>query len=109
VAASLLRHVPAEAIYLAIHPADTPEDERGACLRELLDARSAAMAQHGLDMRTEARFGEAHTELLREIAAHEHTMLVLGIGDLDRVDWPRLTGMLEGPVARPLLIVRAGH
>jgi hypothetical protein len=60
-------------------------------------------------MRTEARFGEAHTELLREIAAHEHTMLVLGIGDLDRVDWPRLTGMLEGPVARPLLIVRAGH
>jgi hypothetical protein len=36
-------------------------------------------------------------------------MLVLGIGDLDRVDWPRLTGMLEGPVARPLLIVRAGH
>jgi hypothetical protein len=109
VAASLLRHVPAEAIYLAIHPADTPEEARGACLRELLDARSTALAQHGLDMRTETRFGEAHTELLREVAAHEHTMLVLGIGDLDRVDWPRLVGMLEGPVARPLLIVRAGH
>jgi sulfate transport system ATP-binding protein len=107
VAASLLRHVPAEAIYLAIYPSDTPEDARGACLRQLLDARSAALAQHGLDMRTEIRFGEVHTELLREIAANEHTMLVLGVGDLDRVDWPGLAGLLEGPVARPLLIVRA--
>ena len=60
VAASLLRHIPAEAIYLAIHPSDTPEQARSACLRDLLDVRTAALSRHGLDMRTETRFGGRH-------------------------------------------------
>ena len=58
VAASLLRHVAAEAIYLGIQPAASPRGERAAHMRDLLDARSAALAEHGLDMRTELRPGD---------------------------------------------------
>jgi len=106
VAASLLRHIPAETIYLAIHPESTPQQSRGACLRELLDARTAALTRHGLDMRTETRFGDVGPELLRELLAHDQTTLVLGIADLDRLDWRHLADLLEGAVQRPLLIVR---
>jgi hypothetical protein len=108
VAASVLRHVPAEARYLAIHPAGTPEQLRSEQLRELLDARAAALARHGLDLRTEARDGDAETELAGELLAHEGTMLVLGVGDLEELDDRRLAGLLEGPVQRPVLIVRPG-
>jgi sulfate transport system ATP-binding protein len=105
VAASVLRHIPAEAIYLAIHPEGTPEQARGECLRELLDARTAALERHGLDMRTEARFGDVGTVLDRELVTHEHTMLVLGLADLDRLDGQRLVALLEGVAERPVLIV----
>jgi sulfate transport system ATP-binding protein len=106
VAASLLRHIPAESMYLAIHPTDTPEQARSAHLRELLDARSTALTRHGLDLRTEARYGSAEPELLRELGAHDGAMLVLGLGSLDRGAGSRLAGLLEGSVPRPVLIVR---
>jgi sulfate transport system ATP-binding protein len=109
VAASLLRHVPAESLYLAIHPRETPEGERGTHLRDLLDARSVAMAGHGLDMRTEARYGDLNSELLRELAAREPSMLVLGIGEPGAFDGLRLTELLEGNVQRPVLIVRPAN
>jgi hypothetical protein len=107
VAASLLRHIPAEATYVTIQDADMPEPGRAASLRQLLDARSAAMTEHGLDMRTEVRFGDVSAELLRELLAHENTMLVLGIRVTDRTDAAWLAHLLEGPVQRPVLIVRA--
>jgi len=106
VAASLLRHVPAESLYLVIHPVETPADERSARLRELLDARSNALGRHGLDLRTEARFGDAKVELSRELLAHDSGMLVLGLGDLDRLDGRWLADLLDGPIQRPVLIVR---
>ena len=106
VAASFLRHIPAEAVYLSVHPIDTPEQARSECLRELLDVRTAALSRHGLDMRTETRFGDLDAELARELAAHERTMLVLGFSDLGRFDGQRLAALLEGPVPRPTLIVR---
>jgi sulfate transport system ATP-binding protein len=107
VAASLLRHIPAEAVYLGIHAEHAPELSRGTALRDLLDLRNAALARHGLDMRTELRTGDAGTELLRELTGHERSMLVLGHGSLDGADWQRLANLLEGPVQRPLLVVRA--
>ena len=107
VAASLLRHIPAEAIYIAIQEAETPEPGRAASLRHLLDARSAALAEHGLDMRTEVRFGDVSAELLRELLAHENSMLVLGVGSIDATGTAWLRQLLEGPVQRPVLIVRA--
>jgi hypothetical protein len=107
VAASLLRHIPAEAVYLGIQPDQAPEQARGAALRELLDLRNAALARHGLDMRTELRTGDIGVELQRELVAHERSMLVLGQGSLQDLDWQRLANLLEGPVQRPMLLVRS--
>src|SRR6188508_667347 len=107
VAASLLRHVPAESVLLAIHEAETPERERAAHLRVLLDARSKALLDHGLDLRTELRFGEPDAELARELGMHANSMLVLGLDSLDDRETARLKGLLEGPTLLPVLIVRA--
>jgi sulfate/thiosulfate transport system ATP-binding protein len=76
-------------------------------MRALLDARSAALADHGLDMRTEIRLGDPVTELLRELLAHEPAMLVVGIGadSVAAMEW--LPPLLEGSAQRPVLIVRA--
>jgi Tat protein secretion system quality control protein TatD with DNase activity len=109
VAASLLRHVAAEAVYLGIHPQDSIERERAEYMRELLDARSSALSEHGLDMRTELRFGRVAEELDRELAAHANSMLVLGIADADRIDWTWLGQLLEGQPGRPVLIVNSGR
>jgi len=107
VAASLLRHVPAESVLLAIHEAETPERERASRLRILLDARSKALVDHGLDLRTELRFGDPDAELTRELDIHPNSMLVLGLDSLADGETARLKGLLEGPTLRPVLIVRA--
>ncbi len=107
VAASLLRHVAAEAVYLGIHPSMSIETERAAYMRDLLDTRSTALAEHGLDMRTELRFGATGEELQRELDAHPNSMLVLGTSDPDRIDWEWLGRLLEGQPERSVLIVNA--
>jgi sulfate transport system ATP-binding protein len=109
VAASLLRHVAAEAVYLGIHPPDSIERERAEYMRDLLDARSSALSEHGLDMRTELRFGEPAGELERELAVHANSMLVLGVSDPDNIDWSWLGKLLEGQPGRPVLIVNSGR
>ncbi len=107
VSASLLRHVAAESVLLAIHDAETPEHQRAACLRSLLDARSTALSEHGLDLRTELRFGDTDDELERELSVEANTMLVLGLDSLVGADSARLAALLEGPRLRPVLVVRA--
>lgn len=107
VSASLLRHVPAESVLIAIHDAATPERERTACLRRLLNTRSRALAEHGLDLRTELRFGDANSELERELSLEPNTMLVLGLDSLADAGMKRLAALLEGPRLRPVLIVRS--
>jgi sulfate transport system ATP-binding protein len=107
VAASLLRHVPAESVLLAVHEASTPERERASRLRILLDARSRALSEHGLDLRTELRFGDTDEELERELSADPNSMLVLGLDTLADAETARLAALLEGPKLRPVLIVRA--
>jgi len=107
VAASLLRHIPAESVLLAIHEATTPDRERAARLRLLLDARSRALSEHGLDLRTELRFGDPNEELTRELSVDPNSMLVLGLDTTDGDDADRLRTLLEGPLLRPVLIVRA--
>ncbi len=107
VAASLLRHVPAESVLLAIHGSATPERERAARLRRLLNARSWALAEHGLDLRTELRYGDADVELEKELSIEPNTMLVLGLDSLADSEAIRLASLLEGPRLRPVLIVRS--
>jgi hypothetical protein len=94
-------------VLLAVHPAATPERERGACLRELLDLRSAALGEHGLDLRTELRFGELAEEVARELAADPDTLIVLGVDDAERGVAPARTEMIEGGQSRPIQVVRA--
>lgn len=79
VTASLLRHMPAEAVFLGILPGDSSERARTAGVRQLLDVRSEAQAGHGLDVRTELRLGERIQELLRELATQPGQMLILGL------------------------------
>jgi sulfate transport system ATP-binding protein len=107
VAASLLRHIPAESVLLAVHEAATPDRERASRLRLLLDARSRALTEHGLDLRTELRFGDTNQELARELSVDPNSMLVLGLDTLDGAEAEQLTALLEGPLLRPVLIVRA--
>ena len=79
VTASLLRHVPAEAVFLGILPSESPERTRTAGVRQLLDVRSEAQAGHGLDVRTELRLGDRIEELLRELQGQPGQMLILGL------------------------------
>jgi hypothetical protein len=81
VAASLLRHVAAEAVYVGILPSATPERQRPSGVRDLLDARSEAQAVHGLEMRTELRFGDVAQELTRQLEENAEQMLILGFND----------------------------
>jgi sulfate transport system ATP-binding protein len=107
VAASLLRHIPAESVLLAIHDGATPARERASCLRVLLDARARALAEHQLDLRTELRFGDLDVELARELAVNPNSMLVLGLDTLDQAETARIAGLLEAPPLRPVLLVRS--
>ena len=79
VSASILRHVSAEAVYIGILPEQTPAAQRPHGMRALLDARSEAQAVHGLEMRTELRFGDVPAELARQLSESPGQMLILGI------------------------------
>jgi hypothetical protein len=83
VSASLLRHVHAEAIYVDVMPEGTPEAQRPGGMRALLDARSEAQAVHGLEMRTELRFGDAEQELARRLSESGDPLLILGVSNID--------------------------
>jgi hypothetical protein len=76
--------VAAEAVYVGIMPDGVPDAERPFGVRTLLDARSEAQAVHGLEMRTELRFGAAAEELQRRLTDDEtpNQMLILGVSDL---------------------------
>jgi sulfate/thiosulfate transport system ATP-binding protein len=83
VSASVLRHFAAEAVYVGIM-AGSSGAQRPRGMRALLDARSEARAVHGLEMRTELRFGDAAQELAQRLAEAPAQMLILGVSDLDR-------------------------
>ena len=102
VSASVLRHVPAEAVYVGILPEETRAG-RPHGLRTLLDARSEAQAVHGLEMRTELRFGDVAQELARRLAESPAQMLIVGVTDLTRFA-ERFRSLLDGG-RWPVLIV----
>ncbi|MGH8261629.1 MAG: hypothetical protein ACREUG_18280, partial [Steroidobacteraceae bacterium] len=102
--ASLLRHVSAEAVYVGILPQDGPPDARRPLgMRVLLDARSEAQAVHGLDMRTELRYGDVAHELAQRLAESPDQLLILGISDTAEIGG-RFAALLA-QAASPLLIV----
>ncbi|MBV8340871.1 MAG: universal stress protein, partial [Gammaproteobacteria bacterium] len=99
ISASVLRHIPAEAVYVGILPAEERNAPHG--MRALLDARSEAQAAHGLEIRTELGFGDVAEELAQRLAQAPAQMLIVGITEptrfserfgalLDRGQWPVL-------------------
>jgi hypothetical protein len=104
VSASLLRHVSAEAVYVGILPEDTPDAQRPRGMRALLDARSEAQAVHGLEMRTELRFGNAADELARQLSESQDPLLILGLCDIARLG-ERFGRLLAEAPRWPVLIV----
>ena len=107
VAASILRHVSAEAMYVGILPAETPSAQRPHGMRALLDARSEAQAVHGLEMRTELRFGEVSNELTRQLGDLPGQMLILGIRGTENL--ADRFGSLFANSHWPVLIVHREH
>jgi sulfate transport system ATP-binding protein len=79
VAASVLRHLAAEAIYVDVLPEQTRAAERSFGVRALLDARSEARATHGLEIRTEMRFGVAAHALRQRLDESPGQMLIVGV------------------------------
>jgi sulfate transport system ATP-binding protein len=102
--ASVLRHVPAEAVYVGIFAGESNQRPQG--MRELLDARSEAQAAHGLEMRTELRFGDVAQELAQRLAESPAQMLIVGVTDLSRFA-ERFRALLDGG-QWPVLIVQRG-
>jgi len=105
--ASVLRHLAAEAIYVGVLPEKAAAAERSFSIRDLLDARSEARIAHGLEIRTELRFGvaaQALTQLLDESPGH---MLIVGI-----TSGTQLAGELAALLANPqwpVLLVHRRH
>ena len=59
----------------------------------------ARSTEHGLDLRTELRFGDADAELERELSVDPNSMLVIGLDALDGEEAARVKSLLEGPQA----------
>jgi hypothetical protein len=104
VAASVLRHVPAEATYLNIVPREGGATPKTVALRELLDARSEAQAVHGLEMRTELHYGDAVQELTQQLAIKPDQMLILGVTDRAELV-RRFASVLQLATSQPMLVV----
>jgi sulfate transport system ATP-binding protein len=104
VAASLLRHVPAEAVYVQILPADQADRPPASAVRELLDVRSEARDAHGLDIRTELRFGTPVEALQAELGRDDAGMLILGLDGAAGLT-AELAALLDQPAGWPVLLV----
>jgi len=104
VSASLLRHIPAEAVYVGILPEGATAAARPRGVRSLLDARSEAQAVHGLEMRTELRVGDAVAELTEQLDESPDQLLILGVSHVDVLS-ERFGGLLSASPGWPVLIV----
>jgi sulfate/thiosulfate transport system ATP-binding protein len=96
VSASVLRHLAAEAIYVDVLPEETLAPERSSGIRALLDARSEARAAHGLEIRTEMRFGVAAHALQQRLDESPGQMLIVGIASTSQ-----LAGEFASLLAKP--------
>jgi ABC-type Fe3+/spermidine/putrescine transport system ATPase subunit len=106
VAASLLRHVPAEATLFGSRPLGAPEADRAGYLQLLTDLRDAALGQSGVEVRAADFSGDSEEQLVRQLAALPESMLVIGVSSAEEFGRPRLERLLETGPARPVLIVR---
>jgi hypothetical protein len=76
---------------------------------DLLDARSVALAEHGLDMRTELRAGDVAAELQQELLLHPQSMLVLGTSNPEALRGTGSPRCWKVTPLAPVLIVNASR
>ena len=105
VSASILRHLAAEAIYIDVLPERTPATARSPGIRALLDARSEARAAHGLEIRTEMRFGIPAQALEQRLDESPGHMLIVGIASTSQLV-NELATLLASPRWPVLLVHR---
>ncbi|MDE2448144.1 MAG: ABC transporter ATP-binding protein [Gammaproteobacteria bacterium] len=105
VSASILRHLAAEAIYIDVLPEQTPATARSPGIRALLDARSEARAAHGLEIRTEMRFGIPAQALEQRLDESPGHMLIVGIASTSQLV-NELATLLASPRWPVLLVHR---
>jgi hypothetical protein len=106
VAASLLRHVPAEALLFGSRPIEVPGADRPAYLQVLTDLRDVALRQHGVKVSTQEMSGDPESQLASQLDVLPDSMLVLGVSMPEEFGHERLERLLERVPARPVLIVR---
>jgi sulfate/thiosulfate transport system ATP-binding protein len=104
VTASLLRHLPAEAVCVATAPAGRRDAKRANALRALLDARSEARASHALETRTELVPGEGPAAVGQYLAGLSAPLLVLGTADISATE-STLDTLLAQRSGMPVLVV----
>jgi sulfate transport system ATP-binding protein len=106
IAASVLRHLSAEAVYVGIVAGESAGPAPPHGMRELLDARSEAQAAHGLEIRTELHYGEVQQQLAQRLADSPAQMLILGVSRLTQFT-ERFHALLEAG-RWPIFIVHRG-
>jgi hypothetical protein len=106
VAASLLRHVPAEATLFGSRPLEATGSERPAYLQVLTDLGHAALGQTGLRVKTQELSGDPESQLESQLGSVPDSMLVIGVSTPGEFAHDRLAWLLEGEPARPVLVVR---
>jgi sulfate/thiosulfate transport system ATP-binding protein len=105
VSASVLRHLSAEAIYVDVLAEQKPVADRSSGIRSLLDARSEARAAHGLEIRTEMRFGVPAQALEQQLDELPGQMLIVGVANTNQLA-NELAALLENPRWPVLLVHR---
>jgi len=103
VSASVLRQIAAEAVYVDVMAQQSAAGERPLGIRSLLDARSEARTAHGLELRTELRYGEAAGELAQRLEQSPAQMLIIGLSHPQQLS-ARFGSLLASP-RWPVLIV----
>jgi ABC-type Fe3+/spermidine/putrescine transport system ATPase subunit len=103
VSASVLRQLAAEAVYIDVMAQESVAGARPLGIRALLDARSEARTAHGLELRTELRYGEADRELAQQLEQSQAQMLIIGLSDPQQLS-ARFGSLLVSP-RWPVLIV----
>jgi hypothetical protein len=106
VAASVLRHVPAEAaLFGHALPAAAGPDK--ALYRQLLsELRDVTLGPLVSSAKVVPADGDSDAQLVQQLDALPGAMLVLGLSANDSIGRERVARFLEGPVARPVLFVR---
>ena len=109
VAASLLRHLPADALCIATAPAGRRDPQRAQSLRALLDARSEARAAHALETRTELVPGEGPQAVAEFLAGLTAPLLVLGAADTGAARAALATLHARLPAMPVMVVYREAH